>query len=202
MLKSEILTEQHRVNPAEELLITQAMNGNKDAYAKLYSLYYKQIMFFINSLVHNIDIAEQLTQEAFIKGFLNTAKYENRGHPYGVWLTTIARNLASNYLNRDVRRHAYEIAIEDVIDRFKQTGHRDPVYAEVVKRETLQALQAAIEELSPHEKAVVRLKLADEFSDEEIASQLELTVSAVKSAFFRAKQNLEKLLSAIPKKNG
>lgn len=201
MKKEKLLgTELQPINPAEEQLITQAVKGDNEAYGKLYELYYPTIMGYVNSFVHNFQIAEDITEQTFLNAFKKRMSYEHRGYKYSSWLLPIAHNLTMNYLNRHEKRYSKGTVVEEILEYLSTREPHDQLYKRVEDWETLQALYSAIAQLPERQREVVRLKYAEDYTNEQIAAALRTKVGSVKSLYFRALENLHSLLTGIPKK--
>ena len=87
----------------DDLLIKRIRAGDEDAAEELVRKFYAQVMRFCRWQCSNNDLAEDLTQETFLKVFKSLDQYRNRGH-FKAWLFCIARSvcvgeLRKRYLN-------------------------------------------------------------------------------------------------------
>lgn len=186
-------------NPVEVLQIAQAMAGSKDAFAILYQRYYSSLMYLVYSYVQDVQTAEDLTQESFTKALVAISSYQEKGAFRG-WLYQIARREAFNYLKRVEKRRS-PLDITSALDRMAQFAQPDQVAKRLLQQELMQIIEWAIEALPESQREVVRLKLANEgvpdkkpLTNEAIAVQLDITVAAVKSRYYRAVRALQQLL--------
>jgi RNA polymerase sigma-70 factor (ECF subfamily) len=123
--------------------------------------------------------AEDVAQEAFLKA------YERRDEldpvTVGGWLKTVATNLALNHLARHRARHV-------------ELDESAPFRAQEPKGDT--GLEAALDVLPEAQRVPLVLFHFHEMSYEDIAAQLSVSVSKIKTDIFRGRQALKKVLEA------
>ena len=116
---------------------------------------------------------------------------------FTTWLFKITRNLVLNELRRRTRHRTESLDSTDDDDRAPLQA-ADPNTkapdASMLNDEMQGAIQKAIDELPETQRMAVILRRYDEFSYEEIAEILGLTVPAVKSVLFRARTDLREKL--------
>lgn len=196
-----------KTSPVEQLLINQAVSGSQEAFGKLYSMYYGQLVAYVYSYIKNFDIAEQLTQDTFYRAFAHIDRYVDNGYSFKPWLFKIAERLVINYHNRVVKRSS-PTPVETILELFSLRGADiDEMPKNLVNREMLGILYKAINSLPKVQRSVVRLKLESgwNMSNLEIADELTqlegktFTEGAIKSAYKRALWKLKELLTGEPK---
>ena len=87
---------------SDEKLVADSRAGNKGAYAVLIKRHYRQVLLVCLGMLGNIHDAEDIAQDALLKGFIDIRKLR-RSSKFGPWLTKIARNLCINHLRRKKR---------------------------------------------------------------------------------------------------
>ncbi len=98
--------------PPDEILIQKAKSGDRKAFEALYQKYKRPILNFAYRLIGNKETAEEITQETFVRVYLNLARFDPRGK-VSSWIYTIAGNLAKNEL-RD-KKYFHDISLDKVI---------------------------------------------------------------------------------------
>ena len=76
------------------------LEGDEEGFVEIVRDYKDGLIFYLNSFVSNIHIAEDLTQETFIKLGLKRPKDLKKGS-FKTWLYTIGRNTAVDYLRKN-----------------------------------------------------------------------------------------------------
>lgn len=167
--------------------------NNDHANRVIFEMFYNKIYSNIYYIVKDPYIAQDVTQETFIKAFkqIHTLKEPNKIES---WLVTIATRTAIDYLRKIKSRN--EITTEDVyLDKYTVSN----LYYSTEKIIEDQFLQKevnnAVSQLKPEYKQVLLLKYSSYLKDEEIANELNMTVGAVKSRVHRAKKRLQQVLS-------
>lgn len=157
----------------------------------------RRVFHVLFSLVRDQDLADNLTQDCFLRAYQNRAKFRGEGNVEG-WLIRIAVNLARDHARN--RRLAFWRSIVE------QRGRSDVDAAEVdvsdqgpsperalLAKEELTAVESALKGLAAQQRTAFSLRFFAEMTLEEIADAMQLQVGTVKAHLFRA-------LSAIRRK--
>ena len=144
---------------------------------------------YLNSIVHDPALAEDLTEEAFVK-LLTKRPASVQTPSFKTWLFTVGRNLALDHLRKAKRRG--EIPGDAPETLADPTG--DPAEA-VEAKETRAALRAAMERLHPPYRQVLELTYFEEFTPAQCAKILRMRPRNVSVLLFRAKEALRKELA-------
>src|SRR5512146_354380 len=100
-------------NPAE--LVARAQKGNPDAIGELYVLYHPRIFRYLYYRTADLQTAEELTADVFLKMIQAIPAYQNGAISILAWLFQIARNLAIDHYRR-TSAHPIEAIQEDLDD--------------------------------------------------------------------------------------
>src|SRR6266536_4889190 len=92
-------------------LVARACQGDQEAFRLIFERYSRPVISFIYDLVGDRELAEELTQETFVRGFRNlrTLRAETK---LSTWLFGIAKNVARESL-RARARHNQHLDLED-----------------------------------------------------------------------------------------
>ena len=149
-----------------------------------------QILFRVAFRVTNSrEAAEDLCQESFFRLYERDMTFPNPEEAK-YWLIRVVKNAALNYAKRkDRERKAYQRAFRE--DRRQQeTGE-----GLLVKKETSEEVQSALEKLPENLRMVLILKEYAEMNYKEIGKVLGISEGNVKVRVFRARERLESLLA-------
>lgn len=141
-------------------------------------------------------LAEDLTQEAFLRAFRALPRFDPRGAaPLSAWLLRIAARTAIDELRR---RRPVMAALErvELADAWLEGGMPRPDEA-AQWASTARAIREAVDRLSPEVRAAFVLRAYHELRYPEIAEALEIDLGTVKSRLFRARQALAERLREI-----
>ena len=164
---------------SDENLVAASRDGDRGAYALLVRRYYKHAFIVCLGVVGNVEDAEDATQEAMLKGFMQLRKLKNSSR-FGPWIAKTARNLSINILRR--RQHAKKI----IANRTVQLNARPSPNA---------SLRQAIESLPLEIRQPLVMYYFDSQSVQTVASNLNMSTSAVYSRLRSAIKQLHRLLS-------
>ena len=170
-------------------LVELARGGDAEAFGLLYDHYQPSIYRFLVHRVGSVALAEDLTSETFFRALRSLGSFRWQGKDFGAWLTTIARNLATDHAKSG--RSRLEVSTEDMTLHDSPTeGPEDAVLAAV----TTEALLAALRELPDEQQECLVLRFLQSRSIAETAATLGRSEGAVKQLQLRAVRNLAKRL--------
>ncbi|MBR4136221.1 MAG: sigma-70 family RNA polymerase sigma factor [Bacteroidales bacterium] len=184
------------------LLLRKAIDYNdQKAYAELVSLYQDSIYYLMMRIVKNSDDAEDLTQETFGKAFRNLHAYSPQ-YAFSTWLYRIAVNNSIDYIRHKnnspqcVDDDLFSLSSEQMIDR-SSSNHTKTPEDEVIDKQRSSMLRTAVQRLPEKYRKVVELRYYDELSYEEIAKDLNISLSNVKIQLLRAKAMLSDMVGKM-----
>ena len=166
-------------------LVTRSLAGDTRSYEELVRRYERLVGKVLYPYARRETSAEDLVQETFLRAYDRLETF-NPDYRFKTWLLTIANNLGVDTLRR--RREVVE---------FNQEVHGSSAGgAEMAALESdrAQAVQRAIESLPETYGVPLILRYTEDMSYAEIAEVLGVTVAAVKSRLFRARNMLAEKL--------
>jgi len=184
------------------VLLRKALDNNdQQAYAELMSLYRDSIYYMLIRMVKNKDDAEDLTLMTFGKAFRYLDKYTPK-YAFSTWLYRIALNNSIDFMR--VKNNMPQYFEEDLytsnttsmVDQSEDNMQRTPE-EEVIDKQRLQLLRAAVSELPDKYRKVIELRYYEDLAYEDIAERLGLSLSNVKIQIMRAKQMLTQLMQPM-----
>jgi RNA polymerase sigma-70 factor (ECF subfamily) len=171
--------------------MTQFQKGNLSAFEELIRKYETSVINTIYRYTNDRAEAEDLSQEVFIRVFKSKETYRPTC-PFRYWLFTILTNLCLNKIRDTKRHHTFSIFNKDENRELNIEDTRNKSVSDNFKQTELQiAVRQALDSLPTNQKMVVILNKYEELSYEEIGQSMKLSVSAVKSLLFRARENLK-----------
>jgi RNA polymerase sigma-70 factor, ECF subfamily len=163
----------------------QAHSIETDDFEWIVLQHQKQIFRTLLFLVRDADVAENLTQECFLRAFRNCGSFRGESN-VATWLVRIAINLAHDH-NRS-RRWAFwrRLARTDRIDAIRiPSAERSPEQS-VADNESVAAIRSAAEKLPERQKTVFLLRFIEDMPLEAISEAMNLDLGTVKSHLYRA----------------
>lgn len=169
-------------------VIDRALHGESRAYAELLNRYRDSVYYVMLRMVSNPSDAEDLTIEAFGKAFHNLAKYVP-SHAFSTWLFRIATNNCIDFMRRKSQSPRPFDQDEGEEDEVEATVASDMIAPDelMINRETAASLNRIVKTLKPRYRRLIELRYFEDYSYEEIASELSLPIGTVKARLFRAK---------------
>jgi RNA polymerase sigma-70 factor (ECF subfamily) len=172
---------------SESTFILSLKANNQQAFSALYDNYGPAMLGIINKLVNNIDEAENLLQDAFIKVWKNIHTYDAEKGRLFTWLVTICRNTALNYLRSHENIRKIEIQ-NDAIGVSTQRLITEPVPTDHI------GINKVVGKLDEKHSAVINLIYFWGFTQQEVSEKLNLPLGTVKSRTRTALQILKEQL--------
>jgi len=174
----------------DNAIIRLVLDGKAEAFAKLVQKYHKNLLSFIYRLVKDPQLTEDIGQEVFLSAYKSLSKFDpEMGTPFVAWLYIIARNRCISDMR--VRKKIKSTPIEDF---HHLPDAEDTAEKALIRHEGVQALNASLDHLpEPFRKTIV--KSLQGLSLDEIAGELGIAQSTVKSRLFRAKEKIRELMN-------
>lgn len=159
-------------------------------FDRIVRLHQRRIYRVLLSLVNDPDLADNLTQECFLRAYQKRDTFRGEAS-IETWLIRIAVNLARDQARN--RRWAFWRTLfpstEATNREMEACEASDPGPSPervVLAREQLAAVHSIVQKLSPQQGVVFALRFFEELSLEEIAHAMKLEVGTVKAHLFRA----------------
>lgn len=158
----------------------------------IYRKFRKPILNYVSRTVKNEDLAEELTQEIFLKVFRYQETYQNQ-FSISTWLWSIARNTIIDWKRKS--RPVYEINGTFIRNHEKFDIEQAPdqslnCESRIIETEIRDQILEITQTLTEMQKQVILMRVFDQLSYHEIAQKLNLSLSAAKCLFHRAKTSI------------
>lgn len=175
----------------EQELISEAINGNIEAYEHLIVKYEQKIYSLCVHMLNDTDEAYDASQEVCIK-IWQQIKYFRGTSKLSTWIYRVTMNQCLDILRKNKRKKEKVLESAEVVE---EVDYWNDVSLKVMNEEAYTILIQAINELKEDYKVVVVLRDLEEYSYEQIAEVLRLSLGTVKSRLSRARAKLRKILS-------
>jgi RNA polymerase sigma-70 factor (ECF subfamily) len=176
--------------------ITQAQQGDDDAFTMLVETYQKPVYNLCYRMLGEPEAAEDAAQDTFLKAYQNLTRYD-RERSFATWLLSIA---AHHCIDKLRRKRFVSFSIDE--DEEGQTDIPDrsapDPETEAEKKQMREQMHGLLQKLDPLDRAAVVMRYWNDASEIEIAQTLKLTVPAVKSRLHRARRALAELWGKEP----
>lgn len=173
------------IGPDETSLIRRAQSGDAGAFGRLYDAGVDRIYRYIFFRVTDLEIAEDLTSEVFLKAWENLHRYRPGG-PFIAWLYTIARNTVIDHY----RTRKQSVSLDETVIKL------DPHLEEKVDlQDEVETLKRAMQHLTDQQREVLTLRFLVELDTRQIAGRMRKSEGAVRALQMRALQALAKVMN-------
>ncbi len=174
--------------------------GSREAFEELFSRHHRAVVRFAWRMTGDSSAAEEAAQEIFLRIARAAPTYRPTAK-FTTWMYTVARRATLNYL-RDTKEDGEKVPIlsegegEDGVYPVQLPGPDDRNPEQVVwEAQLTERFRTALGELPEGHRAAFVLNRGDGLSYEEVAQVLGVTVQAVKTRIFRAREMLLSRLS-------
>lgn len=172
----------------DELIQTILQSGEMDLFGELYDRYGNKIFRKVISMVKDLDVSKDLTQEILVKSFLSLAKFEGKSK-FSTWLYMITYNYCIDYLRKKKRT---------IIDEEKLLEHTissdiDEVNEKEVLEMEFHRLDELLDMLPTEEKTMLLMYYQDDMSIKDLQDHFSLGASAIKMRLSRTRAKLKKI---------
>jgi RNA polymerase sigma-70 factor (ECF subfamily) len=171
--------------------IRSARAGDQDAFCNLVMAYQTPVYNLAYRMLGNAGEAEEAAQETFLRAYTHLRSYDPQ-RPFRSWLLSIASHYCIDRLRR---RRITWLSFEDEVAAPERLAGNSPTPEAVVsRREGEENIRQLLMALSSTDRAAITLRYWYDYSYDEIAEALDLTVSAVKSRLHRARRALGEMM--------
>jgi len=165
-------------------------------FKRLYDSTFQVIFRVAYRVTNSVEAAEDLCQESFFRLYERNMVFPNPEEAK-YWLIRVVKNASLNYAKRKEReRKAYQRAFKEDT-RQEETGE-----GLLVKKETSEEIQWALEKLPENLRMVLVLKEYAEMNYKEIGRVLGISEGNVKVRVFRARERLAAILNGLQSEGG
>lgn len=169
-------------------LIQRIAKGDKKAFVLLLEKYEDLVFGISMKMIKDRTKAEDFTQETWIKVIQHSAKYSPVGSVKS-WILQINRNLIIDHFREQKKwNDSEDIETIEVSDDALNASEL------IDSEEKKKVFQTAFSQLEEREKLVLTMIIVEELSYAEIGQKLSLSIGAIKTIMFRAKQHLKEKL--------
>jgi RNA polymerase sigma-70 factor, ECF subfamily len=168
-------------------VLRKAQRGDERAFTLIVRAYETPVYNYVLRLVGDRALAEDLTQEVFLRVFQGLPKFSLRSK-FTTWLFQVTKNRVLDELRASERRPRLTVALEDV-------PPLEVVDAPFERVEAMDAVWRSVGDLTPDLKMALLLRDVVGLSYTEIADSLEITLATVKWRIYKAREEVQLALA-------
>lgn len=183
---------------ADKDLVHQCLQGSEEAFEAIVCQYQDKVYTLCYRYTGNSEDAYDLAQEAFIKSFRSLHTFKGTSN-FSTWLYRITTNVCLDEMRRKKRRvtvQSLDDPVETADGEVSKTVQDESPGADVLyeQQEFAQYIQHLLNQMKPEHRMVIVLKDIMDFTYEEIAQMLNISIGTIKSRLSRARELLRKKL--------
>ena len=166
-------------------LIQDVKSGEKESFEVLMQRHGKFLMKVVVRMTRDLDLAEDIVQEAFIKAFRRLSMFEGRSS-FRSWLYQIALNTARNRFRKNSRETLTGETAEMVVESQAES--------QMIALDVKGILQKEIDRLPDRQRQALTLRVFDDLSFKEIADIMACPYDTAKANYRHALLKLKERL--------
>ncbi len=170
-------------------LVKAAQEGDMVAFGDLFDRYYDVVFRYILFRTGDRTLAEDLSQETFVRALRRISSVSYQGRDIGAWFVTIARNLIFDHVKSS--RYRLEQTTSEIIELAPSTGGPEQ---QVLDLATNDELLRCVRKLNADQQECIQLRFLQGLSVAETAEIMDRNEGAVKALQHRAVRRLAQLL--------
>lgn len=179
----------------DRLLISQAAAGDRQAFSELVFRHQERVLQLAYRYTRDRQDAEELAQEIFFKAWRHAGTFRGEA-AFSTWLYRLAVNSCLNHRQGKKARPEPQPLTENL----QAGGEAVQAGDDLVAAERESRLRRALASLPARQRVALALASFEDKSYEDIAAAMEVSVPAVESLLFRARQNLAAILRPLREK--
>ena len=161
---------------------------------KLYREYFTPVYRYTLSLVHDPDMAEEITQETFFRALKKINDYRGEAS-LKVWLCQIARNLSFDSLKRQSKTLALTKHDDDESDDYElPAGSESDPEEQLLRKQTAMKIHRILHDLKEPYKEVFQLRTFGDLSFAEIGELFGKSESWARVTYYRSRMMIKEEL--------
>lgn len=176
---------------SDEELLQQFRHGNKAVLEVLVYRYHKLIYLYIARLMNDSVLAEDLTQECFLR-VCSTLQSERIPARFRPWIYRIATNLCRDVWKSSAYQRETLVKDEVLSSLFVD---KETVVSILEKQLEREAVIGALQQLPVEERQIVILRFYHQMKLDEMADMMELPLSTVKTKLYKSFRMLAAILN-------
>jgi RNA polymerase sigma-70 factor (ECF subfamily) len=168
-------------------VLRKAQRGDERAFTLIVRTYEQPVFNYVLRLVGDRTLAEDLTQEVFLRVFQGLPRFSLRCR-FTTWLFQVTKNRVLDELRANERRPRLTVMLDDM-------PHLEVLDAPLEQVEAMDAVWRAVEDLNVDLKMALLLRDIVGLSYTEIADSLEITLATVKWRIYKARDEVQLALA-------
>lgn len=171
----------------EDLVKVIVESKSHDDFGIIYDRYAEKVYHKCISFVKDLDLAQDLTHDIFLKVFVNLSRFSHKSK-FSTWLYSLTYNFCIDYLRKNNKvRNETDETLTNIPDNEDDRNEKELLSLRAER------LAIVLDLMNPDDKAVLLMKYQDDMSVKDIEDALMISESAVKMRVKRARSKAVEL---------
>ena len=164
------------------------LDGDDAGFVEIIKDYKDGLQIYLCSIIGNVYVAEELTEETFVKIITKKPKFSGKS-TFKTWLYAIGRNVSLDYLRKNSK--VQQVSAEELSSLASEESLLEEAY---IKEEEKRELHAALKKLSESYRQVLWLTYFEDFTNKETSVIMKKSVHNIETLLYRARNALKEEL--------
>ena len=160
------------------------LEGDDEGLHELICTYRAGLILYINSFVHNIHIAEDMTEDTFAELAIKCPKFSGNSS-FKTWLYAIGRNIAVKHIRKKSKLSVVPLESQEYL------ADEEMIESSYIKTEQKRIVHQALRGLNPDYKQVLYLTFFEGFGNGETALIMKKSKRQIETLLYNAKKALK-----------
>ena len=161
------------------------LEGDDDGIVQIIKDHKDGLMFYLNSFVQNIHLAEDLTEDTFVKLIAQQPRFSGKS-TFKTWLYAIGRNVALDFLRKNAKLPT--VSAEEAMTLIADEAD---VARQYLCSERKLQVHKALKQLNDEYRQVLVLVYFEDFQNDQVASIMGKSKKQIENLVYRAKLSLK-----------
>ena len=161
------------------------LEGDDDGIVEIIKDHKDGLMLYLNSFVQNIHLAEDLTEDTFVKLIARRPRFSGKS-TFKTWLYAIGRNVALDFLRKNAKLPT--VSAEEAMTLIADEAD---VARQYLCSERKLQVHKALKQLNDEYRQVLVLVYFEDFQNDQVASIMGKSKKQVENLVYRAKLSLK-----------
>jgi RNA polymerase sigma-70 factor (ECF subfamily) len=171
----------------EKEIVKVILDGDVQQYAKIVKAYQQIVANLVYKLSGDKLDVEEIVQQVFVELYTSLPRFRFESK-----LSTFIYSITVNIVNKTLARNSRYISFDKAVIENQPGGHSEE--EDILNEERSRRLHEAIGKLKAEQRTALVLYTFEDFSYQDIADAMMVSLSKVESLIFRAKKNLKKII--------
>lgn len=161
------------------------LNGDDKGLEEIIRIYKDGLIFYLNSFSADIDTAEELAEDTFVKLAIKKPHFSRKA-TFKTWLYAIGRNTAIDHMRRVHRRAEVPLEVCPELN-----GEWEDLEAQYIREDEMRFLHKTLQRLKSEYRQILWLTYFEGFSNREVAVIMKKRIHTIETLVYRARQSLK-----------